>query len=354
MTVVYQTSDVCLAERRRYWCDALSRTFVPLEVRESAERQFFGKLASTWLGQALVSELSSRPQACVRTDETIRSRGGRNLLQVGLLLAGRADVTQDGRTARLGPGGLVIYETSRSFRWSFPVTDWDLMIATFPRADFAFSAAQSRRLTARDLSFSGAAGPILATYLRELREQAAAPDGCVSARLGDTAADLVTTTMLENLSDPGTASALDRTLCQKVVSYVEDNLGDPDLTPARIADAHYISRRYLYMIFTASQKMPVLEWIRLRRLERCRRALLDPALAEIPVGRIAARWGMPNPALFSRAFKRIYGLSPSAYRQHYGPRLPGCGGPAGADGPGRYAGCTEGPQPVLPAASALL
>jgi AraC-like DNA-binding protein len=174
-------------------------------------------------------------------------------------------------------------------------------------------------------------------YLRELREQVEAPGGCVSARLGDTAADLTTTTMLENLSDPGTAPALGRTLCQKVVDYIEDNLGDPDLTPTRIADAHYISRRYLYMIFTASQKMPVLEWIRLRRLERCRQALLDPAMAEIPVSRIAARWGMPNPALFSRAFKRTYGLGPSVYRQFYGPRLPGCGGLADAHGSGRYA-----------------
>ena len=104
MTAVYQTSDVCLAERRRYWCDALSRTFVPVEVRESAERRFFGKLASNWLGQALVSELLGPGLRCVRTDDTIRSRGGRSLLQVGLLLAGRADVTQDGRTARLSPG----------------------------------------------------------------------------------------------------------------------------------------------------------------------------------------------------------------------------------------------------------
>lgn len=324
MSVVYQTSDVRPDERCRYWCDALSRTFVPLEVRESAERQFFGKLTSTWLGQALMSQLSSKPQACVRTDEAIKSRGGRDLLQVGLLLAGRADVTQDGRTARLSAGGLVIYETSRSFRWSFPVADWNLAIATFPRADFAFSAAESRELTARDLS-RGAAGPILAMYLRELHEQAEAPDGRVSARLGDTAADLVTTTMLENLSDPGTAPAFGRMLCQKVVSYIEDNLGDPGLTPAGIAEAHYISRRYLYMLFTASQKMPVLEWIRLRRLERCRQALLDPAMAEIPVSRIAARWGMPNPALFSRAFKRVYGLGPSVYRQLYGPRLPGSG-----------------------------
>ena len=93
--------------------------------------------------------------------------------------------------------------------------------------------------------------------------------------LGDTAADLVTTTVLENLSEPDAAYAPDRTLCQKVACYIEDNLGDPGLTPARIAAAHYISRRYLYMIFTSSQKMPVLEWIRMRRLERCRRALLD-------------------------------------------------------------------------------
>jgi AraC-like DNA-binding protein len=51
-----------------------------------------------------------------------------------------------------------------------------------------------------------------------------------------------------------------------------------------------------------------------RRLERCARDLLDPALAHEPIGEIAARWGITNPAHFSRLFRAQFGLSPSEYR----------------------------------------
>ena len=55
-------------------------------------------------------------------------------------------------------------------------------------------------------------------------------------------------------------------------------------------------------------------WIRTRRLEQCRRDVLDPVLADRPVAGIAARWGFVDAAHFSRAFKTAYGVSPSEYR----------------------------------------
>ncbi|MGH3774727.1 MAG: helix-turn-helix domain-containing protein [Pseudonocardiaceae bacterium] len=48
--------------------------------------------------------------------------------------------------------------------------------------------------------------------------------------------------------------------------------------------------------------------------DRCRRDLLDPALADRPVSAIATRWGYPNAAHFSRAFRDAYGLPPREYR----------------------------------------
>jgi AraC-like DNA-binding protein len=55
--------------------------------------------------------------------------------------------------------------------------------------------------------------------------------------------------------------------------------------------------------------------IRERRLERCRRDLADPGLAEIPVRAIAFRWGFPDPARFNRVFRREYGIAPGEYRR---------------------------------------
>jgi AraC-like DNA-binding protein len=72
--------------------------------------------------------------------------------------------------------------------------------------------------------------------------------------------------------------------------------------------------RYLYRLFEA-QGTTVAAWIRHRRLERCRADLTDPALRAAPVSAVAARWGLPDSAHFSRLFRRTYGLPPAEYRR---------------------------------------
>lgn len=99
-----------------------------------------------------------------------------------------------------------------------------------------------------------------------------------------------------------------------IAEWIEAHLRDPDLTPAAIAGAHHISVRQLYRVFEPSG-MTVARYVRDLRLERCRRELSDPSLAGLRIGAIASRWGLPDAAGFSRAFRVAYGLSPSAYRE---------------------------------------
>jgi AraC-like DNA-binding protein len=80
-----------------------------------------------------------------------------------------------------------------------------------------------------------------------------------------------------------------------------------------IAAAHHVSVRYLHKLFETEQS-GVAAWIRQRRLERCRRDLLDPALRTQPVSAIAARWGLTEPAHFSRLFRAAYGMPLVEYR----------------------------------------
>jgi transcriptional regulator GlxA family with amidase domain len=97
-------------------------------------------------------------------------------------------------------------------------------------------------------------------------------------------------------------------------AYISAWLGDPALTPERIAVANNVSLRTLHRIFQANDTT-VAGWIRQRRLDRCRRDLTNLALADRPVRAIATRWGFVDAAHFSRAFKAAYGTSPAAYRE---------------------------------------
>jgi AraC-like DNA-binding protein len=127
--------------------------------------------------------------------------------------------------------------------------------------------------------------------------------------------DLVTVALAARLDRTATLPppTRQRALRQRVHAFVEARLGDPGLSPATIAAAHHISVRSLYKLFEA-EETSVAGWVRQRRLERCRRDLLDPASAARPVSAVAARWGLVNAAHFSRAFRAAYGLSPVEYR----------------------------------------
>ena len=105
----------------------------------------------------------------------------------------------------------------------------------------------------------------------------------------------------------------ERALVLSVRAFIEERLGDPALAPPMIAAAHHVSLRYLHKLFE-SQQTTVAALIRERRLERCRRDMLDPALRAQPVSAIAARWGLTNPAHFSRLFRAAYGSAPAEFR----------------------------------------
>jgi AraC-like DNA-binding protein len=99
----------------------------------------------------------------------------------------------------------------------------------------------------------------------------------------------------------------------QIKAYIELHLREPGLGPERIARAHFISTRYLHKLFEP-EGTTVAAHIRARRLEGARRDLTDPALAGHTIAALAARWGFPEPARFSRAFRAVYGCSPTEAR----------------------------------------
>ena len=100
----------------------------------------------------------------------------------------------------------------------------------------------------------------------------------------------------------------------QIHEFIQQRLGDPRLCPDIIAAAHRVSTRYLHLLFQEQGLTPVAGWIRERRLERCRHDLANPSQQGRPIHAIAARWGFPDPAHFSRTFRTAYGMSPRDYR----------------------------------------
>lgn len=133
--------------------------------------------------------------------------------------------------------------------------------------------------------------------------------------MGSVALDLATTCLAQQLGDPGEAPAEARAqeTLRRIIRFIENNLGDPDLTPRMIADRHGISLRCLYDLFR-DQPVSVAARIRRSRLARARAELARPDLSAHHVQTIASRWGFPTATAFSRAFRDAYGTTPTDHR----------------------------------------
>jgi AraC-like DNA-binding protein len=127
---------------------------------------------------------------------------------------------------------------------------------------------------------------------------------------GSATADLIRATILSISSmDSHRSEALSETLPRRVEEYIRHHLSDSDLTPARIAEAHHISLRYLYKLLAGHAETPA-EWIMTKRLEAARAELV---LGRWSVSATAHRWGFKDHSHFSRRFKAAYGITPTEF-----------------------------------------
>jgi AraC-like DNA-binding protein len=316
MSMVFRAEDEPVISRVDYWRHLAEETVVPLELRVGGSPDFSSRIRTGSIGAVQVTEMTAPPAQAARTDRLIR-RSDPELCKLDVVAHGSLVVEQDGRQASLGPGDLSFVDLSRPARWANSAAR--VVAVLFPRALLPLRLDESARLTGIRIAGDRGTGALVARLARQLPGQLDACEAADGARLGTAVVDLLTVALAARIGGgrqppPGTPQAL----VTHIHTFIEQRLADPGLTPEEIAAAHHISVRYLYRLFEP-QGHSVAGWIRRRRLERCRRDLLDPALQGRPVSAIAARWGLADAAHFSRAFRAAYGVPPSEYRRQGAP-----------------------------------
>ena len=315
MTTTFRARDEPAVSRKDYWQHAFAELMCPIEILGEVHRS--DRLGFGELGSVRVGTLTAHRGGGARWTARQIRRTDPDFCKVDILAAGRGVVAQDGREAHLRPGDLTFVDLSRPATWS--LSPMRMVVVAFPRALLPLRPDQLASLTAVTIPGDHGTGALISTLARQLPHHLDDAGVTTSIRLGTAVLDLLTVGMAARLDQAGAVppETRQRALLRRIHAYIDERLDDPDLTPAQLAAVHHISLRYLHKLFHA-QDATVAEWIRHRRLERCRRDLLDPAQVNRPVSAIAARWGLPNAAYFSRAFRAAYGTSPGEYRRAYG------------------------------------
>lgn len=310
MGMVYRAADVPVGARIEHWERVAEKAPIRLTGRFAHGPEIECAMRTGSMGPVGVTEMNVAAAECFRSAKMIR-RSDPELYSVEFILYGSVLVEQDGRRARLWPGDFTVTDSSRPVRYAHTATR--AVIVTVPHRLLPLRQDEVARLTATRIPGDRGAGALVANLARQLPRYLDDAGIAEGVRLGTALLDLLTVALSARL-DPGEpADDGQHALLRRVHAYIDERLTDPELTPGTIAAAHHISVRYLHRLFE-SHEVTVAGWIRCRRLERCRRDLLDPALRDRPVSSIAARWGFVSPAHFNRVFRDAYGVPPGEYR----------------------------------------
>jgi AraC-like DNA-binding protein len=317
VSVLLRVEDEPPAARLDCFRHALASTVAPYELDVEAEGALrdasihAGRVASVGVTRVL----GPGQFDCRRTPKLIRGSDP-ELFKVDVQVGGRTVFAQGGREVALVPGDFTLMDLSRPSRVSNPGDGQEIVAVQFPHDALPLRHDELARVTAVRVPGSDGLGASIVAVARHLArrlDHRGATDGALLSRA---LMDLLSVALAERL-DRVTAlsrSTRRRALLVSVQGFIDRRLADPRLSPAHIAAAHHISLRLLHKLF-AEQGTSVGTWIRERRLERCRRDLLDPALSDLPASAIAFGWGFADAAHFSRAFREEYGHPPGEYRR---------------------------------------
>ncbi|RJL19507.1 helix-turn-helix domain-containing protein [Bailinhaonella thermotolerans] len=315
MGVLIRADDLPAAQRAEAWLSVVCDTLGPLDVHMDRDVPLWGQIEAARLGPLEVGRIhTATPHRIVRTPGLIR-KGSQEHYRVVMPVSGSLLVEQDGRSARLNAGDLALYDFARPYELVYDSTV-ELAVFSFPREMLAVASEAVSGLTAVPISGSGGAAALAVPLLSRVAQDVDTYQPASAARLSSVVMDLLTTTVAERASRVAELApeTREQALLRRIHAFIEQHLADESLGPAAVAAAHHVSLRYLHRLF-ASQDTTLAAWIRRRRLERCRRDLADPVNFDQPVGAIAARWGLSDPAHFSRLFRQAYGVPPVEYRR---------------------------------------
>jgi len=242
-----------------------------------------------------------------------RGPGARERVSLLLQNEGRCTVTDHhGASVQLVAGDACLLPSEHGLMIA-RTTAFRQTVVDVPIADLAHSMARWRAVadSARhcDRKRVGAVNDLL----RFAFEHCGHLDRDCCARLAATLIQLIDAMLDEPLAAGApSAAAQSRVVTfhrQRIERYVGEHLRDPELSVERIAHGLGLSTRYIHNLFAADGK-GVMHWVMTQRLSACQREISTRGARSI--SEVAYAWGFNSPAHFSRAFKKQFGMCPSA------------------------------------------
>ena len=288
--------------------ETLSASGLALDVYKNRSIPLDVEIAVHAVENVKIVKISGGPATISRGRAKISSDEGA-FLGVLFQKSGRSVCEPHSGQTILNSGDLLIWNGGHPVRFEMPEY-FQKMCLLVPLDTFEGLLPAAKSYVGVHLGHRHAVARLLGTCLTTLADDVLTNDSepagaAVELTLGLLGAAL---TRHRESSDTGPRT----NLYQRITSFIEQQLGDSELSPVTLAQTHHISTRYLHLIFSERGRT-VGAWIRERRLAQCRAELANPS-NDRTVTEVAMHWGFSDLAHFSRSFRAAYGVSPLEFR----------------------------------------
>lgn len=313
MRVKYSTTETAPAESKRYWDQAVSQTYFPLELGFRNTAHFSGELEVWTLGDLSISRNASDGMVYRRRQRhLLHEREESYLITVPELSDIRFE--QAGKEVRCKPGAFLVERSHLPYEFSYaePNSLWVLKV---PGAVLRTRIGHPERLASLSFDSTRGVGALFVEMLRHTALRLDEISGTARDMSGKHLLDLLTLSLESDERVLGTAapSSVQAAHLHRVEYFIRKHLADSSLSPHDIAEGCGISVRYLHQLFE-TQGTTVCGWIRHQRLLMCDEALRDASQRK-SISEIAYLWGFGDHAQFSRNYKAHFGWTPNDARE---------------------------------------
>jgi AraC-like DNA-binding protein len=309
----YSTSSVSPHRRVDYWNQQVSDAITSMQVQPVREGIFDAHLKTAEFAGATFTEVTCSATRVSHTPEHAR-RTAEPAYLVQLQRLGYCVHHSLNRESRVDPGDYLLCDNTIPYEQELQ-ENHSVLVLRLPHASL------KRRLPTPELFLNrpmigrtGTSG-LVSKFITLFWDQCqSGVDAMAAEKIIDSICNLLAAAFIDrekHLLDGSTVQAIWR---MRICRYIDQQLGDPNLAPAQIANHFRVSSRYIHKLFE-HQDEAVSRYIMRRRLEAAHRSLTDPTQRGKTISAVAYEWGFSNTTHFARVFRERYGIAPSELRR---------------------------------------
>ncbi|MGC3873098.1 AraC family transcriptional regulator [Halomonas sp. GXIMD04776] len=296
------------------WTQLVSQTYFPLTLSYGNHQAKFQGSLKVWKAEGSdysLSRLCSDKAQYARSHAQIAQDDHASFL-VTIPLRTNVFFSQHGKSLNCPPGHFIVEQGDAPYRFGYEAPN-DMWVFKIPGQSMKSRIRRPERYSQHCFSAGKGIGCAFVEFLIICSQRVNECSIDDQNRLFEQALSMLSLVLEQDERVLNSDQSHMKTAhLMRVERYISANLGNPDLTPGRIAEFCGISLRYLHKLFSGSG-YTVREWVRMQRLEAAHRDL-EASPDGINIGEIVYRWGFSDQAQFCRVFRQQFGYSASELR----------------------------------------